>query len=89
MLSLIKIITEIFVWYKKRSYLCTVFFMVLDLRLTEEGRREMAFFFFFIPFVLYVSPDLDAHFETKIVVFRILEAYEESDVEIVVVDAIA
>ncbi len=30
---------------RKTSYLCTVFFMVLDLRLTEEGRREMAFFF--------------------------------------------
>jgi hypothetical protein len=44
-----KIITEIFVWYKKRSYLCTVFFMVLDLRLTEEGRREMAFFSFLPP----------------------------------------
>jgi hypothetical protein len=29
----------------KTFYLCTVFFMVLDLRLTEEGRREMAFFF--------------------------------------------
>ena len=37
--------TKIFVQYRKRSYLCTVFFMVLDLRLTEEGRREMAFFF--------------------------------------------
>jgi hypothetical protein len=36
-----------------------------------------------------VSPDFDAQFETEIVVFRILEAYEESDVEIVVVDAIA
>ena len=89
MLSLIKIITEIFVWYKKRSYLCTVFFMVLDLRLTEEGRREMAFFSFFTPFVLDVTPDLDAHFETEIVVFGILEAHEESDVKIVVVYAIA
>ncbi len=41
----LKIMTEKFGRFRKTSYLCTVFFMVLDLRLTEEGRREMAFFF--------------------------------------------
>ena len=46
--------------------------------------------FLFCPHIISdVSSDLDAHFEPEIVVFRILEPYEESDVEIVVVDAIA
>ncbi len=30
----------------KKLYICNVFFMVLDLRLTKEGRREMPFFVF-------------------------------------------
>ena len=45
MCTIIKIITKKLAWFNKNLYLCSVFFMVLDLRLTEEGRREMAFFF--------------------------------------------
>ena len=46
--------------------------------------------FLFYPHIISdVSSNLDAHFEAKIVVFRILEAYKESDVQIIVVDAVA
>ena len=88
--------TEIFARFRKTSYLCTVFFMVLDLRLTEEGRREMAFFSFLYPHysrcvdrILDVSTDLDTQLDAEVVVFGILEAHKESDVKIVVVDAVA
>jgi len=44
--SLLYILAELFAEFSENLYLCIVFFMVLDLRLTEEGRREMPFFLF-------------------------------------------
>ena len=91
-----------FVLYKEKPYLCTVFFMVLDLRLTEEGRREMPFFFckegisqryvgcrcpsFFI--LLKVVFDLDAEFDTGTIVFVFVKTCEYSDAEIVVGESV-
>ena len=89
MLSLIKIMIDLFARFRKRSYLCTVFFMVLDLRLTEEGRREMAFFSFYPHIISNVPTDLDTQFDAEVVVFGIFETYEESNVQIVVVNAVA
>ena len=46
--------------------------------------------FLFYPHIISdVSSNLDANFEAEIVVFGILETHKESDVQIVVVDAIA
>ena len=46
--------------------------------------------FLFYPHIISdVSSDLDAQLEAEIVIFCILEAYEDADVQIVVVDAVA
>ena len=41
----------------KSLYLCTVFFMVLDLRLTKIGTRRSPFFYFMAFFPLFHSPN--------------------------------
>ncbi len=38
---------KIFGWYVKKQYLCIVFFMVLDLRLSKDWVVEMTILLFF------------------------------------------
>ena len=43
--------TSFFIWiicyFHKSTYLCTVFFIVLDLRLTKVGARRCSFFYIY------------------------------------------
>ena len=51
--------THFFIWiiceYHKRPYLCNVFFIVLDLRLTKVGARRCSFFYVYTSDYIFSS----------------------------------
>ncbi len=50
---------KIFGGYQKKQYLCTVFFMVLDLRLSKDwvvGMTILLFLYIFLPLTSNLSP---------------------------------